>query len=255
MPELKLDGLEPWADTLAIMLYPGEGEERLRRGWTAKHWARFYADAASKGILSLGAETLAELLTETSFHNDQNGDMRERGRQGFIAGQTLLVAMATAETASKSASWNEAAKFMGWSQLAARTAVFEARARFGSVAHLWAAWIMRDQRFWEAPAIGYTFLTDLAVFIREAETILEWGVTFKLPRQKAAPLLELASAWRTPDEWRPPLEWLPNSPREAWPRDGEVRRFMLPPEWQVRVGKSAPKGRAGRKPVRKKSDK
>ena len=95
----------------------------------------------------------------------------------------------------------------------------EAKAKFISVAHFWAAWCLRPgegfEKFNQYPEVNYTYADDILSFIAEAEYLGEWGQTWRQERDKSVPPL--------PDEtWRMPSDWHPPQRAEGWPQTGGV---------------------------------
>ena len=89
----------------------------------------------------------------------------------------------------------------------------DARSQFLTVAHLWAAWCIRDRRFHQAPEGNYTSADDFLSFLAEAEMLREWGQSWVQGRDKAMPPLP-ADVWRMPEDWHPP------SRQKGWPQTG-----------------------------------
>ena len=149
----------------------------------------------------------------------------------------MLIALAQIEP--KRASWNAAIRLVEWQTEKSRAYLYEARSAFLPVIHLWAAFILRDQRCHADEASGYRAIDDLCMFISEAMALLHWSTEFSLPRERAKPTLNR----QTVDFWTPPPEWSPPIPRPEWPRDGRLRGIYLEEHW-VRRTRS--------KPIRKK---
>jgi hypothetical protein len=241
MPMLNLSGGEPFAETFGVMLFPDD--ETKRRAWIARHWAGFYPRYETQdGTNPIPRTLLLEVMAEVAAGRVQDAEVRQRSQQGQTVGEWLKVVAAIAHTNPARASWNEAAKLLLWNNVGSRSALYAAGKKFRSVSHLWAAWILRGQKFYESPSVGYTLASDLGIYLTEAMALLEWAMEFRLPRQKAEPLISTADApWTVPPGWRVPADWMPTTPRTQWPRDGRVPGFSLPPEWQNRLGKQKPK--------------
>jgi hypothetical protein len=122
-----------------------------------------------------------------------------------------------------------------------RAYLYDARRAFLPVIHLWAAFILRDQRCHTDEACRYRAIDDLHVFIGEAMALLQWSTKFRLPRDKAEPTLNR----QTVDFWTPPAEWSPPTARPTWPRNGRLRGIYLGEDW-VRRTRSKP---VAKKPV------
>jgi hypothetical protein len=92
-----------------------------------------------------------------------------------------------------------------------------------SVAHLWAAYCIRDRKWRGGETDGYDGFTDFQFFLAEAETLREWGQSWVPSREKAGPPLP-DEVWRTPDGWEPP-------PRQAHrPLTGGIPGLVLDAE-------------------------
>jgi hypothetical protein len=112
---------------------------------------------------------------------------------------------------------------------------------FLPVIHLWAAFILRDQRCHADEARGYTAIDDLQMFIVEAMALLQWAAGFKLNRKRAEPTLNP----QTVDFWTPPSDWSPSVARLGWPRDGRLQAVSLEEKWVRRTRSQPPR----KKPV------
>src|SRR5690349_3430628 len=84
-----------------------------------------------------------------------------------------------------------------------RTKLLQAKDRFLSVAHLWAARSIREGKCFQKPEVGYDASVDFQMFLAEAEILRHWGQTWRQPRTTSEPPLS-PNVWRVPDEWEPP---------------------------------------------------
>ena len=159
----------------------------------------------------------------------------DRHYKGLAAGEQLRWLFALAQTEPKLAAWNTAARLVEWQSEKSRAYLYDARRVFLPVIHLWAAFILRDRRFYGDESRGYTAIDDLHTFIAEAMALLQWGTRFKLARKKVKPTLN----HQTVDFWTPPSDWSPPTPRPGWPRDGRLRPVTLEEKW-VRRTRSRP---------------
>ena len=230
MPYLNLARGEPWAETWGVMHFPDNEAER--QTFIARLWSGFYpiyermeaAEPIPRSVLVSVMEAAVAIPLQCNA-------VADRRHKGLIAGEQLKVLFAIAQTEPKSASWNTAARLVEWKTGISRSYLYEARSEFQSVVHLWAAFILRDRRFYGDVSRDYSAIDDLHTFIAEAMALLQWGMHFKLPRKKAAPSLhhQIAEFWTPPPDWSPPM------PRPNWPRDGRLQGFSLEKEWMRRI--------------------
>ena len=238
MPYLNLTRGEPWAETWAVMHFPDDAAKR--QAYLAKHWSRFYPAYEEAGAGELVPRSVLLSVMKAAAATDVDRDeIADRRCKGLAAGEQLKVLFALAQTEPKQASWNAAARLVEWNSRKSRSYLYDARSVFLPVIHLWAAFVLRDQRFCGDESRGYTAVHDLHTFIAEAMALLQWGMQFKLPRKKATPTVTR----QTVDFWTPPPEWSPPIPRPEWPRDGWLRGTSLGQDWAQRTRS---------KPVRKK---
>jgi hypothetical protein len=238
MPYLNLARGEPWAETWAVMHFPDDAAKR--QAYCAKLWSGFYPayEEAGAGEL-MPRSVLLSVMKAAAATDVYRDEIADRRYKGLAAGEQLKVVFALAQTEPELAAWNAAARLVEWNTGKSRAYLYDARSVFLPVIHLWAAFILRDQRFCGDESRGYTAVDDLHTFIAEAMALLQWGMQFKLPRKKAKPTLTR----QTVDFWTPPPEWSPPIPRPEWPRDGWLRGTNLGQDWVQRIRS---------KPVRKK---
>ena len=224
MPILPLDHPEPFAATLGVMLYPGEDEEdrKRARAFAARYLAeplRLFHEAGG----SLTYEQLARIASDAGARLD---DLDDRWWSGTATGEIFKVFFALAQTDPSLASWANATRIA--ERIAARhgvpgarSALYEGRRRYGSVAHLWAARTIRGSQFQQDLSVGYGAWHDFQFFLAEAEYLRQWGRAWRPPRPNSKPPLP-PNTWRVPDGWAPP-EHQPN-----WPQSGGMPDLILP---------------------------
>jgi len=238
MPYLNLTRGEPWAETWAVMLFPDDAAKR--EAYLAKHWSGFYPAYEESGAGELVPRSVLLSVMKAAAATDVDRDeIADRRYKGLAAGEQLKILFALAQTEPKVAAWNSATRLAEWNSGKSRSYLYDARSIFLPVIHLWAAFILRDQRFYGDESRGYTAIDDLHTFIAEAMALLQWSLHFELPRKKTKPTLTR----QTVDFWTPPPEWSPPIPRPGWPRDGRLRGTSLGQDWVQRIRS---------KPVRKK---
>jgi hypothetical protein len=242
LPYLNLNRGEPWAETLGVMLFPDD--EGKRRAYIASLWAGFYPiyEETNAGE-PLPRSVLLSVMKASAAVPIEQAELKARRYEGMIAGELFKVLAAIAGSDPRRASWNAASRLVEWGSGQSRALLYQARSRFSSVIHLWAAFILRDQRCHADAARGFTARDDLNVFIAEAMALLQWGTSFRLDRKQAEPVLG-----RQGDFWIPPPDWEPPTAQPGWPRDGSVAAMTLSPTWLRRIGGKPTKHR-GRKPV------
>jgi hypothetical protein len=243
MPYLNLARGEPWAETWGVMHFPED--EARRRAYIAKLWSGFTPiyekTGAGERVPRSVLLSVMEAAVATAVEPDEIANRRDKG---LAAGEQLKVLFAIAQTEPKRASWNAAARLVEWQTKKSRAYLYDARSVFLPVIHLWAAFILRDQRFYADESCGYSAVDDLHVFIAEAMALLEWGTRFKLAREKAEPTLKR----QTVDFWTSPPDWSPPIPRPEWPRDGRLQAAILGEDWIRRI-RSRPVRTRRKKPV------
>jgi len=240
MPDLPLDYPEPFAATLGVMLYPGVDNDDPPRarafaaGWLAGPLQRFH-DAGYK----LSYDTVVQIATEAGF---EFHDLDERWAAGTATGELFKVLWALFNTRRSLTSWNNAIRIAEANARprarSGRSAQWEDRTRFLSVAHLWAAWMIREGQFTTDPNVEYDGLDDFQSFLAEAEILRDFGQTWRPSRARSKPFLP-ADVWRVPDGWRPPDR------RPGWPETGKVPIMTLSDDLMARLKP------AGRPPKRR----
>ena len=223
MPILPLDHPEPFAAVLGVMLYPGagEGDRGRARAFAAQYLAepiRQYQKAG--GVLPY--DTLMRIATDAGVPLD---DLEHRWWDATATGEMFKTLFALANTEPALGSWNNAARLAeltaGRNKVSgSRSALWAARKRFLFVAHLWAAWCIRNGRFISQPEVGYHGRHDFQSFLTEAEILRKWGQSWRAPRANAAPPLP-AEVWRVPQNWSPPDR------KPDWPPTGKIPDLTL----------------------------
>ena len=223
MPILPVNHSDPFAATLGVMLYPGvdEASQRQARAFTAQALAeplRRFHEAGHR----LAYEDLARIFSDAGTPLD---DIKQRWWDGLSTGETFKALFALAYTDRTLASWGNATKL---AELAAeenkvhasRSSLYDARSRYGSVAHLWAAWCIRERRFQSDPDNGYEFWHDFQFFLAEAEILRQWGQSWRADRAKSKPPLP-EEAWCVPESWEPPER------QDVWPPTGRIHELTI----------------------------
>jgi hypothetical protein len=222
MPYLNLAQGEPWAETWGIMLFPDN--EPARRAFIATCWLGFYPKYEKSGSGEpMARSVLLSVMEDAAAMAITPDEIATRLHKGLAAGEQLKVLFALAQTAPARASWNAATRLVERQTKKGRSYLYDARRAFLPVIHLWAAFILRDQRCHADETCGYRAIDDLHIFISEAMALLQWSTNFRLTRKKAEPTLNR----QTMDFWTPPPEWSPPIPRPEWPRDGRLKGIYL----------------------------
>jgi len=224
MPVLPLDHPEPFLATLGVMLYPGtdEGDVPKARAFAAQ-WLAEPLRRLDEADHRLTYEALLRIATDAG---SSLTDLDERIWGGTATGELFKTLFALARTNPALASWNKAVKVAELTATrcksgGSRTAYWEARHRFLSVAHLWGAWAIRDYQFLTDPEVGYDGYAAFQSFLTEAEILRLWGQTWRPPRAKSRPPLP-------PDVWRVPEGWEPPERQPGWPQTGVIPDLALP---------------------------
>jgi hypothetical protein len=224
MPILPLDHPEPFFATLGVMLYPAPDEAEKARAFAsqvlAKAFRRFQEDGGDPPF-----EILGPIYLDAGEPLD---DLQERWWGGRAAGEVFKVLFALANTDPPLASWKHAIQIVEETTKrnkikGGRTKLLQAKDRFLSVAHLWAARSIREGKCFQKPEAGYYYSTDFQMFLAEAEFLRHWGQTWRQARATSDPPLT-DHVWRVPHGWEPP-------PRQSgWPKTGMIPCLTLPKE-------------------------
>jgi hypothetical protein len=190
------------------MHFPDDAAKR--EVFIAKLWSGFYPIYEKTGAGKPMPRSVLLSVMQTAVAIPLLGDeLADRHYKGLVAGEQLRWLFALAQTEPKKlAAWNTAARLVEWQSGKSRAYLYDARRVFLPVIHLWAAFILRDRRFYGDEPRGYTAIDDLHTFIAEAMALLQWGMQFRLPRKTAEPPLNrqtVDSGLRRRTGRRPPL--------------------------------------------------
>ena len=192
MPYINLARGEPWAETCGVMLFPED--EAKRQAFVATLWSGFYPIYEKTGAGEpLPRSVLLSVMEAAATMVIPPDEIADRRYRGLAAGEQLKVLFALAQTEPERASWQAATRLVTRQTKKSRAYLYAARSAFLPVIHLWAAFILRDQRCHADEASGYRAIDDLCMFISEAMALLHWSTEFSLPRKKAKPTLILIS--------------------------------------------------------------
>lgn len=226
MPNLPLYGPQPLIATIGVMLYPGLDEEDRRK---AAAYAAHFRNPAYRQFLEHGGQLSPEIETSLNEDDQLARDHKTRWKAGLAVGNLTKVLFGLMQTQPEVASWNHAIDVVSRANAsnklpASLSYLWDAKAQFLTVAHLWGAWCVREGKFLNRPDIGYDLATDFQYFLYEAELLRYFGRTYHQDRDKAEPFLP-DEAWHVPHEWEGP-EY-----QAEWPeRPGEKLHYVLPAE-------------------------
>lgn len=223
MPILPLDHPEPFAATLGVMLFPGQddGDVQDAKAFAAQYLAKPVRAAMEAGH-KISYETLARLHHDTG---EVLTDLEKRWKGGIWTGDLFKAYYALAQSHPEFASLENAVRVVELAVTRAgvsgsRTSILNARRQFITVAHLWAAWSIREGRILLRPEVAYDGFADFQAFLTESEILRDWGQNWQPPHANA--VLPLPSdVWRVPDYWRPPER------KSGWPQTG-IPTLSLP---------------------------
>jgi len=218
MPFLPLDYPEPFAATLGVMLYPDD--ERKARALAAQHLAVPLERLHREGH-RLPYDQLMRIVTGGG---ELLEDRDDRVWAATATGEQFKALRALYNTDKRLATWNNAiriAEKVAGTEKGARSLQWKARQRFLSVAHLWAAWSIREWQFTAAPEVDYDYYDDFQFFLAEAEFLRDWGQTWRPPRANSKTLLP-SDVWRVPPGWGPPKR------KANWPETGRIPCLRIP---------------------------
>jgi hypothetical protein len=225
MPILPIDRPEPVTATLGLMLYPGTDQTDVAK---SRAFAAQCLAAALKSFLESGGALPCDLTAVLVDAGQPLPDLNARWWGGRATGEAFKAFFALFNTAPALASWNNAIKL---TQLIAekfdvkgtRTNLWEAKACFQSVAHLWGAWAIREGKSFVDQRVDYDATADFQSFLAEAEMLRQWGQTWRARREKSEPPLP-QDVWRVPEDWEPPTR------KPGWPPTGMVPDIKVPEE-------------------------
>jgi hypothetical protein len=242
VPILPLDHPEPFAATLGVMLYPGTDKDDPAKArafaaqWLAKPLQQFHKDGHRLPYDRLArlAEDAGRLLT----------DMEGRWRGALATGDVFKALYILAKDHPSMASWEHAihiylscaarAKTTG-----SRSGLWQEIRRFRTVAHLWAAWSIRDYKALSgSPELDYDGYDDFQCFLVEAEILRDFGQVWRQPRANSEPPLP-------PDVWRVPPNWIRPVRKPQWPKTGVIPNIALPDDLLANLNPSGRPRKAG----------
>lgn len=233
MPYLPLDHPEPLAAILGVMHYPGTDDASRAKARALA--AKFLLAQPLRELLESGGELPQETLTEIALDSGiPIEDWRERHFAGTATGEILKVYFALHGTDPRLASWANAQRIAELTSRDHKTpgsqaTLYQLRVPMMTVAHLWAAWSLREGRWTTVPEAGYEGWHDVQSFIAEAEALRVWGQTWCPDREKAEPPIP-------PDAWETPRDWAPLRRQPGWPRTGGVPDLYIDAELIRRAG-------------------
>jgi len=237
MPILPLEHSEAPIAVVGTMLYPGTSTADRAK---ARACAAWMATRVARGLHDAGEEVNGEdLLWTFSDGGLVLEDLNTRWRDGTAIGQIFKAFFALYCTDPTLASWKSATKLATITasqhgESGSRALLYNIRRDFRSVAHLWAAWVIRGGRFQSNPEVGYQLDHDFQFFLNEAEGLRHWGQTWRPARSKAEPPLP-EEVWRVPDGWSPPTR------QPGWPMGvGRVREMTIHEDLLARAGLRGP---------------
>jgi hypothetical protein len=169
------------------MLYPGAEEDERRNArafaaqWLAQPLKRFHEDGHR---LPYGA--LSQIATDAG---ERLMDLDARWDGGLAVGELFKTLFILAKDDPALASWQNSIRVYKVAASDARincsrSALWEEMRRFRSVAHLWAAWDIRERKFKTRPELGYDGWVDFQFFLAEAEILRDFGQLWCPPRAK-----------------------------------------------------------------------
>jgi hypothetical protein len=217
MPILPLDP-EPFAAILGRMLYPGTDNDDPRKARAfASHWLATPIERAEQAGHQIPRDVLLRIAIDGGERLD---DLDDRWWGGKATGDLFNTSWALFNTDHALATWNNAIKLAELIAARTRTSgcrslLWEARRRFLSVAHLWAALVIRQGEFTTRLEQGFA---DFQSFLAEAEILRDFGQNWRPSRAKSKPLLP-------PDIWTMPKNW---KPEISHPEIGKVPILTLP---------------------------
>jgi hypothetical protein len=240
MPILPLDHPEPFSATLGVMLYPATDEAETLKA--RAYAAQFLAKAVWR-FQEEGGDPPFEILGPIYLDaGEPLDDLEERWWGGRAAGEVFKTLFVLANSEPLLASWKHAIQIVEKTAKrnkvkGGRSKLLQAKDRFLSVAHLWAAWSIRGGKIIQKPEVGYGASADFQMFLAEAEFLRRWGQTWRQPRATSEPPLT-GHVWRVPHGWEPP------APQPGWPKTGMIPVLTLSKEFTAEL---KPTGRPRKK--------
>jgi len=219
------------------MLYPRtDNDDPAKARAFAAQWLGKPLQRYHEAGHCLPYDALARLLADAG---ELVADVAARWRGGQATGDIFKALYCLAKDHPSIASWEHAIQVYLLSAERAkargsRSGLRHAIRHFKTVAHLWAAWSIRNyDAFSGSPELDYDGYDDFQCFLTESEILRDFGQVWCQPRRKSE--LPLPSEiWRVPSGWRPPVR----GPR--WPDTGKIRDIALPADL---IAKLKPAGR------------
>jgi hypothetical protein len=222
------------------MLYPATDEVDTLK---ARAYAAQVLAKAFRRVQQGGGDPPIEILGPIYLDaGEPLDDLKERWWGGRATGEMFKTLFLLANTDPPLASWKHAIQIV--EEIAkrnkvkgGRTKLLQAKDRFLSVAHLWAARAIREGKSFQKPEAGYDASVDFQMFLAEAEILRHWGQTWRQSRETSEPPLP-ANGWRVPGGWEPA------APQPGWPKTGMIPRLTLSKEL---IAELKPTGRPRKK--------
>jgi hypothetical protein len=150
-------------------------------------------------------------------------DRDKRLWDGSAIGEVFKTFLALYNTDPGLASWSNAviiAQKIAGLRSGSRTSLYRLKRDLWSVAHLWAAWSIRNRQFVSYSNVGYDGSADFKSFLAEAEILREWGQQWQ-PLRRNSDQPSPPCAWRVPEGWEPPTR------QRGWPKTGMIPHFTI----------------------------
>jgi hypothetical protein len=233
MPRLEFQYGDPNPEIWGAMLFPDLPEKRS--AYVAHLRERYFLDHFGSERPTLVYEVHRDFRAAKWLDPEE---IKRRHKEGRIAGELLKLVFLISADDPAHASWRSAIRLLEREVDERDRTIRKAKEKYRSVVHLWAAWLLRDEKFYKSELLGFRYSDDLQMFLCEAMALLRWAQRF-VPtksdgsaRVGAEPILDpnLELFWIPPRKWKPPV------PQPSWPRDGRLPEVRLPDEWLKFVG-------------------
>jgi hypothetical protein len=180
----------------------GEGSPDKAREFAAQFLAKPYREFRAAGH-RLTHEAVEQLLVDSA---ERLTDLDAAGGKARQLVSYFKTFFALYNTRPALASWNNAIRIAcavadRSGAKGSRTEMLAALRGFLPVAHLWAAWCIRERKIRKHLADGYA---DFLSLLAEAEELRAWGQNRRQSRAKSKPPLP-AEVWRVPEGWKRPV--------------------------------------------------
>lgn len=233
IPVLPLNQPVPFLETLGVMLYPGITEQSKAKSFVSRN----VAEPLRKFVEGGGVVKTEELLKFATENTENLDDLEKRRWGGRITGELIKIQFTIYMHDKKLASAENALKMLtdqaSGGLSGTRSSFLKVKKQFSSVAHLWAAWRIREEKWFQDEAAGYDAQTDFLMFIAESEIVRNWATNWKPDRAKASTPLS-GEFWTPPEGWRPPVR------KKGWPLTGVIPRLTF---LDAEIPRSKPPGR------------